>query len=399
MALNTSHPAARRYFSALLEKSAFQSSYLLDSPLVKRIKPGESIPADAVIVMEDAFLGDAGNGGNKGSGYRVDYSLDGPVYGIPTAGDNPIRGGNKLSLFNDTIEINQNRFPLESDGEFAEGLVPWDFLMRVKDKLTNDYFPHYWDERLLAKASGSLGANSWVTLDTTKPTSSARDVDGSPASDGNDLRAPSSNRVIYGNKRANQASITTGDYASLDILDDAVMLAVRPSANATLKRTVPHLMIRKKPSFVWVIDTVQAADLARKTNGRFYDLQRAQIQGGKGMGNEIANWATYYYSTLGYDVHIVVHPNLVKFSAAQTGGEKVCRSLLFGRGAMRVALGRKTKTVGAFSWYQRELDEGNKTRVTAGVTEGIQKCGYSTTETGTTREDYAVIAIDTYADH
>jgi hypothetical protein len=399
MALNTSHPAARRYFSALLEKSAFQSSYLLDSPLVKRIKPGESIPSDAVIVMEDAFLGDSGNGGNKGSGYRIDYSLDGPVYGIPTAGDNTISGAKKLALFNDTIEINQNRFPLESDGEFAEGLVPWDFLMRVRQKLTDDYFPHYWDERLLCKASGSLGSNSWVTLDPTAATSSARDVDGSPASDGNDLRAPSSNRVIYGNGRANQAAITTSDYCTLDILDRAVKLAVRPSANVTLKRTVPHLLIRKRPSFVWVIDITQAADLASKTNERFYDLQRAQIQGGNGKGNEIANWSTYFYSTLGYDVYIVVHPNLVKFSAAATGGQKVCRSLLFGRGAMRVALGRKTKSIGAFSWYQRELDEGNKTRVTAGVTEGIQKCAYSTTETGNTREDYAVIAIDTYADH
>lgn len=399
MAMNTLHPQARRYFSALLEKSAFQSSYLLDSPLLKRIKPGESIPADAVFVMEEDLMPAKSAGGNNGSGWKVDYGLDGPMYGIPKAGDNPITGGNKLSLFSDSIEINQNRFPVDSDGDFAEGLIPWDFLMRVNNKLRDDYFPHYWDERLLVKASGSLGSNAWVTLDPTKPTASARDVDGSPASDGNDLRAPSSNRVLYGNKKAGQSSITTSDYASLDILDEAVMMAVRPALNATLKRTVPHLMIRKKPGFVWVIDTVQAADLARKTNERFYDLQRAQIMGGKGQGNEIANWATYYYSTLGYDVHIVVHPNLVKFTAAMTGGEKVCRSLLFGRGAMRIALGRKTKTVGAFSLYQRELDEGNKTRVTAGVTEGIQKTGYTTTELGSTREDFAVIAIDTYADH
>ncbi len=35
--------------------------------------------------------------------------------------------------------------------------------------------------------------------------------------------------------------------------------------------------------------------------------------------------------------------------------------------------------------------------VTSGTTVGIQKCAFNTTETGTSREDWAVIPIDTYA--
>lgn len=401
MALSVNHPQARRFFSSALEKAKFQGSFLMDSPLVKALTPGEDMPPDCVIAVEEGLKppGSALTGANKGAGYRIDYALDGPVYGVPFSGDNRVTGASKLSLFSDYIEINQERFPLESDGAFAEGVIPWEFRERVMRKLKNDYFPMFWDERILGKASGALGSGTWLTLDPTKATSSARSIDGSIASDGNDLRAPSTGRIVYGNKRASQAAITTADYASLNILDDAVMKAVLPGNNATLKRAVPHLLLRNKPSFVWVIGTEQAADLTRRTSDRFYDLMKAAGTGGKGIGKELIDWSTYYYSTLGYDVYIVVHPKMVRFSAAATGGEKVMRSLLLGRGAMRVALGRKTKSIGAFDWYERELDEGNITRITAGLTEGVQKPAYTTTESGSTREDYAVMAIDTYCDY
>lgn len=402
MTVNINHPAARRYWSAMLEKSAFQHSFLLNSPLLKRVKPGDSIPPDAVFVMEDTLMpqGNKVSSGNKGAGYRVDFDLEGPLFGYPVAGDNAITGGAKLSLFQDTMQINQNRFPVDTDGEFAQGLVPYEELERIRERLTNQFWPHYWDERLLAKASGALGSGTWKTIDATKPTSSARDVNGSVASDGNDLRAPSSGRIIYGNGRAGQSTITTSDYATLDILDDALMRGFRAQPNATLARTMPTLMINRRRAAVWLVDYVQAEQLGSKTNERFYDLKRAEIMGGKGNAGNVIDLAQFVYrSPLGIDVYIVPHEGLVRFSAAVTGGEKVVRSLLLGRGAMRIALGRKTKTVGAFSWYQRELNEGNQTRVTSGVTEGIQKAAYLTTETGSTREDWAVMAIDTYGDY
>lgn len=396
MTMTINHPAARKVWSNLLGKSVFQASFLLSSPLVKKAKAGETIPSDAVIVMMDELMD--GKGQNKGSGYSIHYDLDGPLFGIPTAGDNVINGATKLSLYGDDIQINQNRFPVQNDGKFADGLVPYDFRDRARERLTTEFWKHYWDERLIIKASGSLGANTWVTVDSTKPTSSARNINGSVASDGNDLRAPSTGRIIYGNSRASQAAITTGDGLSLDVIDQAVLQAIRPASNSTLKRLVPTLTIDGRPALVLVADYVALQAMNANTSGRFYDLQRAGVQGGTMKANNVADWARYLYmSPMGVDVYIVPHPNLVKFTAAQTGGQKVVRNLLFGKGAMRVALGRESKEVGAFSWHEREVDEGNQLRITTGVVEGIQKSAFSTTETGSSREDWSTIAVDCFA--
>lgn len=395
MTMTVTHPSTRKVWSNLLQKSVAQASFLMGSPLIKKVKANETIPGDAVIVMQDELM--AGVGQNKGSGYIINFDLEGPLFGYPTAGDNVISGSTKLSLFTDQIQINQDRFSVQNDGKFADGLVPYDFLDRARERLTNEFWKHYWDERLIIKASGSLGSNTWYTVDATKATSSARNVNGSVASDGNDLRSPTSTRIIYGNGRAGQSTITTGDKLSLDIIDQAILQAIRPSANSTLKRVVPTLTLNGRPSFVLLADYVQLQGMNASTSERFYDLQRAQIQGG-GNAKAFSDWATYFYrSPMGVDVYIVAHPNLVKFSAALSGGQKLCRALLLGQGALRVALGRESKEVGAYSWHDRPVDEGNQTRVTTGVVAGIQKPAYNTTETNSTREDYAVVAIDTYA--
>ena len=392
MAMTTSHPSARKAWSNLLQKSIYQTSFFLSSPLIKKVSAGEAVPADAVIVEMDEFTDTANQ--NKGSGYVVNYDLDGPLFGIPTAGDNVIQGQSRLSLFSDQLQINQDRFSVVNEGKFADGLVPYSFQDRVRERMSNEYWRHYFDERFIAKASGTLGAGTWVTIDATKSTTSARNVNGSVASDGNDLRAPGSTRIIYGNGKAGASTITATDGLSLDVIDLAVLQATRPSKNSTLKRLVPTLIINGRPAYVLMAGYRSLQAMKANTSGRFYDLQKAGAQGGK----DIPSWASYKYESFaGVDVYIVPHPNMVTFTNYGSGTNlNAERCLLLGQGALRIAFGRESKEVNSFSWNVRPADEGNQTIITAGTVCGIQKAAYNTTETGTTREDYAIVAIDCY---
>ncbi len=393
MALSVNHPSARKFWSMNLSRSVSQLGFWQDSGLLKPKGDGDE---SACVIRMDELMTSQGQG--KKSGYEVDYDLEGPLMIIPTSGDNPIKGKEKrLSLFSDKIQVNQDRVSVIDDGKFADGLVPYEYRERVKNRLSVQQWPTYTDERLIIKASGTIGdGTSWQTIDTNQPTTGARDKDGSPASDGNDLRAASSTRVVYGRGQASQAAMTTADAMSLDVVDIALLAAVRPEKNATLNRLLPPLIIGGRQTYVLLCDYVTLQAMNAATSGRFYDVQRAKIQGGM-KDSALLDFATYVYrSPLGIDVMFVPHPKLVKFSAATTGSVQVVRNLLLGHSAMRVAYGRDGQDLPKYSWHEETDDRGNQLVVTSGTTVGIQKCAFNTTETGTTREDWAVIAIDTY---
>lgn len=390
--LSVNHPSARKYWSSVLSLSSFQNSEFYKMGLLKAKGEGDE---SAVIVKMDELV--AGKKDGKRSGYEIDYDLEGPLFIKPTAGDNPIKGKEaKLSLFTDKIQINQDRVSIIDDGKFADGLVPYEFRERAKNRLSNEQWPLYFDERVIAKLAGALGDGTWQTIDNTKPTASARDIDGSVSSDGNDLRAPSSNRVVYGNNKASQSLITTSDLLSLDVIDQAILAGVRPAANLTNRRIVPPVMIGGRRAYVMLVDYVVLQAMNANTSGRFYDIERAKVQGGM-KDSQLLDFTAYVYkSPMGVDVYLIAHPNLVKFSAATTGGQKVVRNLLLGQSALRVAYGREAKDIPQFSWHEETDDRGNQLVVTTGTTIGFQKCAYTTSELGTTREDWGVIAVDTY---
>ena len=391
--------SARQFWSQFLSKSYTQNSFFYSSGLVK--KGGEGSQGAAIIEMNELITP---KGGGKASGYQITYDLEGPALQFPTAGDNPIKGKEgKLSLYSDTIQINQDRMAVIDDGKFADGLVPYEYRARARERFSSQMWPIYFDERIIAKASGVLGDGTWLTIDTTQPVTNARNRNGSAASDGNNLRAPTTtanaSRIIFGNGKSNQAGLATTDKLSLDIIDAAILQAMRTDLNTAYNRLMPTLKLNGKDAFVFMADYTAITDLNQNSADRFYDLERAKIQGGKEM-SALLNFTRYVYnSPMGVDVYIVPHPRMVKFSATTTGSVKACRNLLLGHSALRVAYGRESKDLPSFSWHEETDDRGNQLVITTGVTCGIQKCAFNTdsTDSGTTLQDWAVIAVDTYS--
>lgn len=392
--LSVNHPSARRAFSTLLSRATPQRNFFVDHALMKPSTEKED--GNSIIVSMDQ-LESTNNGGTR-SGYEVRYDLDGNLNGYPTAGDNPNKGSEvTMSLFSDVIQINQDRFSVVDQGRFKEGNVPYEFRDRCKNRLAN-YWSRYFDERCVVKASGALGDGAFTTIDTGKPTSSARDMNGSVASDGNDLRAPSNGRIVYGNAKANWAAMANTDILTLDIVDAALLQGFGASQNAALNsRLMTPIKDGGSDVAVLLVDYVTALQLSQSTNGRYYDIQKAMTQGGMKDTQLLKGALGVYRSPIGIDVILHSHPRLVRFGAATTGSVKVMRNLLLGQSALRVAYGRNSKDLPMFDWHEETDDRGNQLVVTTGITTGIQKCAFSTTETGSTREDWGVLAIDTYA--
>lgn len=403
--LSVNHPSARKFWAMDLSKSIAQDTFFYKAGLVK--KASDPNNKAAVIIQMDEL--NTPKMGGKASGYEIDYDLEGPLSIIPTSGDNPVKGKEKkLKLYSDKIQINQDRVSVIDDGQFADGLVPYEFRERAKERLATQQWPTYYDERFIIKMSGSVGSGSWLTIDPVLPSSSARNIDGSVASDGNDLRAPSVGRAMFGATRydgsvvtsvaVGQAAMSASDVLSLDVVDQAILAAARPASNSSNYRLMPPLIIGGRKAYILLCDYVTLQYMNANTSGRFYDLERARVQGGM-KDSALLDFASYVYrSPMGYDVYFVAHPNLVKFSATATGSVKVVRNLLLGHSAARIATGREAKELPQYSWHEETDDRGNQLVITSGTTVGIQKCAFNTTETGTTTEDWAVMAIDTYGD-
>jgi N4-gp56 family major capsid protein len=404
MALTINSPSARRVWSMDLSRVVPQVSFFYDNQF---IKPEGS--NDAVIHEMMELAGRSENG--KASGYEITFDLDGPLQGYTTPGDKVIKGKEKnLSLYTDRIQINQERFSVASEGKFSDQLVPYAFRERARDRMA-DYWGRFFDERMIVKLSGALGTGTFTTIDTSQSTASARNVDGSVASDGNDLRAPSTNRWILGTagsaaSGADGADLTSSMGMSLDVIDEALLLAVRTDSNATNLRLLPHLTINGRPTYVLLMDYVQARDLAASMSGRWYDIEKAKIQGGKSNSGLINGSLGIYRSPVGVDVILYAHPRMVKFAVGSslnsgTTTVKAARALLMGSRAANIAYGRETTKLPRFSWAEETDDRGNQIVVTAGTVVGIQKTAFSTVEnvsspTASQREDWATIAVDTY---
>lgn len=389
-ALTINNPQARVFFSSYLDKSITQDTFFFKNGLIAKEDTPE---AQGAVIIERTrdFV--------QGKGYKVTFDLDGPTYGYPTAGDNNIASSERmLSLYWDGLQVNQDRFAYINNGQFSEGLVPHSFRDRVRERATQ-FWNQYYDERFIAKMSGALGSGTWLTINSSMPTASARDIDGSVASDGNDLRAPTSGRIVYGNGAANQAAMTTADGPSLNVIDRAVRKAMQPSSNTTLNRLVKPLMIKGQSAFIFLADYSVLEALWQNVSGRFYDIGRAMAQGGM-KDSPLLQASNYVYaSPLGVKVFFMAHPNMVRFSASATGSVKVVRCLLLGQGACTMAKARNAANLPQYSWHEETKNGGNQLAVYTGTTVGIQKAGYSTTETGSTREDWGVIAVDVYADY
>lgn len=399
MPMDINNPNAVRAWSMEAETQVIQNSFFFKNNLVKPMKQSDS----AVIIKMDE-LGKKMSG--PGAGYDVTFPMIGAAEGYVETGNAPIDGTEVVTkYYNDKHTLNFRRKSFITPGKFSEQLSLRPFREDIMKQAKN-FWPVYFDNEIIAKLSGATGSGTFQYFDATiDATVQGRDVRGSMAADGNLLRAPSSGRYVYPAGITAASSLTTAHTMSLDVIDAALIQALTPDKNSTNSRLARPVSIDGDDCAIAVIDYLCLAQMAQATGSRWFIIEQAKTQGGKGssLTDQMPSLAGVYYSPFGVKVLILPHPRLVRFTTSKNGpdgtayGVKAIRNLLLFQDAGRMIAGKDTKDMPLFDWYEELRDGGAKLRITTSTTAGIQKTAFSTTETGATVEDFGVVAMDCYA--
>jgi len=325
------------------------------------------------------------------AGYKITFGLRGNLQGGTVKGDSTLEGNeHDLKFFDDSLQINQERIALKTKGKADAQNVPYDLRAEMRDAHSIWWGEHF-DEVMIAKLSGSVGVNTFETMDNP-----AVDI----AFDNNALRAPvvtaPGARIMFSNDatsaRGSASSIGTNDTFTLTDIDRLLLKATRIDATTTRRKLQP-LRIGGQNMYVILIDKVLEHQLRTDTAGRFYDLEKAKIQGG-------FKDSALIQTSLGVYRNVIIHSHegMIKFNDyGQSSNLTAVRSLFMGAMAGAMAMG-SDNGANKFSWHEKMFDYDNKLGVATGCIWGFQKTSYATTQGGATREDYGVIALDSYYD-
>lgn len=318
------------------------------------------------------------------AGYKITVGLRGNLQGGTVKGDSTLEGNeHDLKFFDDSLQINQERIALKTKGKADAQNVPYDLRAEMRDAHSIWWGEHF-DEVMIAKLSGSIGINTFETMDNPSV-----DI----AFDNNALRVPTATtRLMYSGTATAKNNLTNADTFSLDDVDRLLLRATRIDATTTRRKVTP-LRIGGQNMYVLLLDKVLEHQLRTDTGGRFYDLEKAKIQGG-------FKDSALIQTSLGVYRNVILHSHegMIKFDDYGNGQDQTAvRSLFMGAMAGAMAMG-SDNGANKFSWHEKMFDYDNKLGVATGCIWGFQKTSYSTTQGGSTREDYGVIALDSYYD-
>lgn len=296
----------------------------------------------------------------KGPGDQVTFGLRMQLTGEGVLGDATLEGNEEaLSVFNDTLVINQLRHAVRSAGRMSQERVPFNVRDEAKSGLRD-----WWADRLDTAIFNQLcGYAAETRLGYTG---------------NNATLAPDSNHIMLSNSgAANEAALTSGDPFVLLMLDRAVARA------KTLSPLIRPVKIDGEEMFAVVLHPFQVAQLRQQTNpGQWADIQKAQLQGGQSMkGNPLGNGLLGIYNgCMLYESRRV--PN--GLTAGNAPITSVRRAVLLGAQAGVVAFGQETPaSAESFTWTEELFDYGNQLGVSVGGIFGVKKTRFNSQDFGT----------------
>ena len=355
------HPLAVSVWSKLLSKEAIRRTYLS-----KFIGEGKD-----AIVQELTDL-------KKSAGDNITWGLRVQLQGDGILGDNTLEGNEEGGQYYDqNIRIDQLRHAEKVKGKMTEQRVPYNLRADARDGLA-DWYARRFD---VAFANHVCG-NTVVT---------------DPRYTGaNTVTAPSTNRIIRPNARANDQSLVAGDEFTLDMLDRARVLAETSSVETNTGPLIRPVRMDGNDMYVALLHDYQVHDLRTSTaSGQWMDIQKAAMQGGDVKGNPIFTGALGVYN--GIVMHRWSRLTNGVHSTANTAETDTRRAVLLGAQAAAIAFGGESGG-NRFAWKEKSFDYGNQLGVSAGAIWGLKKSKFAPeSDSATNQEDFGTIVMSTYA--
>lgn len=201
---------------------------------------------------------------------------------------------------------------------------------------------------------------------------------------GNSILAPSADRIVYGGTGVTtKAGLAVGDIMTLTMLDKMAERLKR--ANPTIRKA----NFDGKKGWVVILSPEQVTSLRSNTSqGQWFDIQKAAMQGGKVSDNPIWTEALGMYR----DFILIESTRTPRFYDAGAGGNvEMHRALVLGAQSLVVSHGVDTDGMGKLKVVEKEIDYGKHLGVGATWVWGMQKTRFDG------QSDYGVFCMDTAA--
>jgi N4-gp56 family major capsid protein len=347
----TGHALAVEHFQRELDKEALKRTSVLqfmgtDSNSLLQIKEGP----------------------NKDAGDRVTCGLRMQLDGAGVSGDDTLEGQEEaLTVYNDTIYVDQLRHAVRSAGRASEQRVPFSTRMEALDGLA-DWHADRMDTSFFVQIAG---ANHAYASNKYKGMQAATDP--ITASDTDHYHLPEAQTT-----EAGVASKSASAVFKLTLIDRLVTKA------KTISPVIRPITMRGSKYYVLFLHPLQVEDLRTSTSSmQWRDIQLGAIQGGDITENPIFTGALGVYNGT------ILHEN-TRVPAANTtptaGG--VYRAIFCGAQSASVAFGMG-HSAGQHSWVESLFDYDNQLGVAAGKIWGLKKLRFNS-------KDFGTIILPTY---
>lgn len=231
--------------------------------------------------------------------------------------------------------------------------------MEAKDGLKD-----WWIERLETCVANQIAGNTGQA--DTKYTGN------------NATTAPSSARILVGNNETAETSLsaTTTHAIKLADLDRAVAIAKVQSPR------IRPIRVDGKDMYVTFLHPYQIFQLRRdaSTAGNFFDVQKAQLQGGKISTNPIITGGSFIYNNV--IVHEWSYLPIIASTPNSGTASQFRRGVFCGAQACLAAFGQDSSSQKA-SWTEELFDYGNQLGVSGGMIFGTKKAVFNSADFGT----------------
>ncbi|MCK4786543.1 MAG: N4-gp56 family major capsid protein [Desulfobacteraceae bacterium] len=353
----------------------------------------------------------------KMAGDEVTFDLINPMSGKPIMGERVAEGkGKEMSFSQDSLRINQSRFPISAGGKMTQQRTPHE-LRGLARAQGHNYMTRLEDQLCLTHMAGARGFAD--DIEWAVPLAADSDFTEIVV---NTVKAPTKNRHfmstgtgIEGIKAGgNEITIATTDVMNIDLVD-----ALRTKLDGMPLPPPPvkfegDQMSNDAPMRVLMVSSEQYTSLVQSTNFRTFQAN-AMARASMAKNNPLFMGEAGLWN----GILIIKMPKAIRFFAGDAinwcaanttetetttdlvpaafgTGYAVDRAILLGGQALAEAYGKHSKSGNPFFWSEKELDHGDKLEVLIGMIGGKSKTRFLV-DHGPQEEytDYGVMCIDT----
>jgi len=354
---------------------------------------------------------------SKTAGDEITFDLINPLGGKPIMGGANAEGmGRALSFSQDSLRINQTRYPVSAGDAMTQQRTKWQ-LRSLARTAAEEYMNRLNDQLALVHMAGARGFHD--NIEWAVPLASDADFASICV---NPVVAPTKNRHFMSTGSGIEHIAAGGNditIATTDVLNADVVDAIRTLVDSMPLPPPPVVfegdkMASDSPLRVLLVSSENYTSFVQSTNFRTLQAQ-AMARSSTAGGNPLFQGEAGLWN----GILIVKMPKPIRFYAGQeikycasylteteTTGDcvpdsfstthAVDRSLLLGGQALATALGMNNKTGNPFFWSEKELDHGDKLEVLIGMMNGSSKIRFLVDHgaAGKQFSDNGVIAID-----